>query len=100
MIVLKIKTAEKDYMSDITISVLETEIKREFEPDDALRVISKFHNMMLGSTVSMMDGEMSIYPHDIAAIFSLLKIPMKFVDDKGTEINISGVDSGVKWHCY
>jgi hypothetical protein len=100
MIVLKIKTAEKDYMSDIAISALEAEIIQKYEPDDAKTLISKFHNMMLGSTVSMMGGEMSIYPHDIAAIFSLLKIPMKFVDDKGADITINGVNSGVKWHCY
>jgi hypothetical protein len=56
--------------------------------------------MMLGSTVSMMDHEMAMYPHDIAAIFSLLEVPVKFVDDKGADMAISATYSGVKWHCH
>ncbi|MBA6357491.1 MULTISPECIES: hypothetical protein [unclassified Colwellia] len=99
MIVLKVKKPKKDWMSDVTILALEAEIKREYEPEDSKTLISKFHNMMLGSTVSMMDGEMAIYPHGIAAIFSLLKVPVKFVDDKGADMAINVTNSGAKWHC-
>jgi hypothetical protein len=100
MMVLKVKTPNKDSRSDITISALESEIKKEYAPDDAKVLILKFHSMMLGSTVSMMDHEMAMYPHDIAAIFSLLEVPVKFVDDKGADMAISATYSGVKWHCH
>jgi hypothetical protein len=98
MIVLKVNTSEKGGVSDVTVQALEAEIKRVYEEDDAKALIIKFHNMMIGSTVSMVGSDITIYPHDIAAIFGLLKIPVKFVDDKCSDIAIDEIHSGVKWH--
>jgi hypothetical protein len=92
------KSSKSGAMSDVTISALEAEIKREYEQDDAKALIRKFHDMMLGSTVGNINDETAIYQQDIAAIFDLLKIPIKFINDKGNELAINGDSSGVlKW---
>lgn len=96
---LTFKSYKKDYMSDVTISALEAEIKREYEQDYAKALIRKFHDMMLGSTVGNINDETAIYPQDIAAIFGLLKIPIKFINVKGNELAINGGNSGVlRWY--
>jgi hypothetical protein len=89
------KSSKNGTMSDVTISALEAEIKREYEQDDAKAIIRKFHDMMLGITVGNINDETAIYPQDIAAIFGLLKIPIKFINDKGNELAINGDSSGV-----
>lgn len=38
-----------------------------------------------------------IYPHDLSAIFYRLKIPVKFIDENGSEINVNKEISGVLW---
>jgi hypothetical protein len=93
--ILILKSSKSGAMSDVTISALEAEIKREYEQDDAKDLIRKFHDMMLGSTVGNINDETAIYPQDIAAIFGLLKIPIKFINDKGNELAINGDSSGV-----
>lgn len=82
-------------MSDVPITVLEVEIKRVYEPDEAKVLIRKFHEIILGSTLCKIDNEIAIYPHDIAAVFGLLKIPAKFVDINGSDLAIDGRGSGI-----
>jgi hypothetical protein len=56
--------------------------------------------MLLVSTVAVVNDETAIYPHDIAAIFYRLKIPVKFVDVSGKELALDGSGSGVLSHCH
>jgi hypothetical protein len=74
----------------VTTSSLEAGINSEYGQDDAKSLIRKFHDMMLGSTIGNINGETEIYSHYIAAIFALLKIPIKFIDDNdnGNELTL------------
>jgi hypothetical protein len=92
---LTFQSSKKDYMSDVPIPVLEAEIKREYAPHKANALIRKFHEIILGSTLCKIDNELAIYSHDIAAVFGLLKIPVKFVDINGSELAINGSGSGI-----
>jgi hypothetical protein len=94
---LTFQSSKKDYMSDVPIPALEVEIKRVYEPDKAKALIRKFHEIILGSTLCKIDNELAIYPHDIAAVFGLLKIPVKFIDVNGNELAVNTNGSGVYW---
>jgi len=94
---LTFQSSKKDYMSDVPILVLEAEIKRVYQPHKANALIRKFHEIILGSTLCKIDNEIAIYPHDIAAVFGLLKIPVKFIDVNGSELAVNTNGSGVYW---
>jgi hypothetical protein len=91
------QSSKKNYMSDVPIPALEVEIKRAYEPDKAKALIRKFHEIILGSTLCKIDNELAIYPHDIAAVFGLLKISVKFIDVNGSELAVNTNGSGVYW---
>lgn len=95
MIKFKVKTSENNCRFDVKISAIETEIRREYEESTAKDLIRMFHDMMLGSTVSKVNDEIVVYPHDIAAIFAILAIPIKFIDGNGNELAINANDSGI-----
>ncbi len=95
MLTFKLITYANEVRFGVTTSNLEAGIKRGYGQDDAKNLIRKFHDMMLGSTVGNVNGETEIYPHDIAAIFALLKIPIKFIDDNGNELAVNASGSGI-----
>ena len=95
MLTFKLITYEKEVRFGVTILALEAEIKGEYEQDDAKALIRKIHDMMLGSTVCKINDEIAIYPHDIADIFGLFKIPIKFFTNNGSEIAINANGSGI-----
>jgi len=99
MLTFKLITYENELRFGVTIRVIEAEIEREYEQDEAKALIIKFHDMIFGSTESMVNDERAIYPNDIAAIFERLKISIKFIDVNGKELAISTGSSGVLWHC-
>jgi hypothetical protein len=96
------KSSKSGTMSDVTISALEAEIKREYEQDDARDLIRKFHDMDYGNNKHPLrdehgayTGEYGIYHGDVAAIFGLLKVSVKFVDTNEKELAVDGKGSGV-----
>jgi hypothetical protein len=95
MLTFKLITYANEVRFGVTTSSLEAGINSEYGQDDAKSLIRKFHDMMFGITVGNVNGETEIYPHDIAAIFSLLKIPVKFIDDNGNEVAVSASGSGI-----
>jgi hypothetical protein len=99
ILTFKLITHENELRFGVIIPAIEAEIEREYEQDEAKALIRKFHDMIIGSTVSKVNDEIAIYSHDIAAIFGLLKIPIKFIDVNGKELAISTGSSGVLWHC-
>jgi len=95
MLTFKLITYKNELRFGVTIPVIEAEIKRKYEQGEAKAFIRKFHDMMLGSTVSKVNNEIAIYPNDIAAIFEQLSIPIKFINDKGDKLAIYGSGSGI-----
>ncbi len=95
MLTFKLITYANEVRFGVTTSSLEAGINSEYGRDDAQSLIRKFHGMMLGSTVGNVNGETEIYPHDIAAIFALLKIPIKFIDDNGNDLAVNASGSGI-----
>jgi hypothetical protein len=89
------QSSKNGSMSDIPISAIEAEIKRECVPDEAKALIRKFHVMNFGSTITKVAGEVAVYHRDAAAIFSLLKVPVKFIDVNGKELAVDGSGSGI-----
>jgi len=89
------KSARKFAMSDVPISVIETEISRAYDSDETKALTKAFHDIILDHSLSNVDGELAVYPCDIAAIFTLLKIPFKFIDVNGSELDISAIGSGI-----
>jgi hypothetical protein len=58
----------------------------------------EFSNMIVGSSVYPYEREpkkIGIYPHDVAAIFYLLDIPVIFVDEKEEALVINKEHSGI-----
>lgn len=101
VLTFKLITYENELRFGVTIPVIEAEVEREYEQGEAKALIRKFHDMMLGSTVSKVNDEVAICPNDIAAIFGLLKIPIKFTDANGNERVINGDISGIlTWYRY
>lgn len=98
MITFKLITYENRVRFGVTISALEAGIEKAYEPLAANALILKFNDIMLGSTVGNVNGETEIYAHDIAAVFGLLKIPIKFVDDNEIESTIDAKRSGILGH--
>ena len=82
-------------MSDIAISAIEAEIQREYVPDKAEALVRSFHDLILGSTLTEVAGEVAAYHHDAAAIFGLLKVPVKFIDVGEKELVVDGSGSGI-----
>jgi hypothetical protein len=89
------KSSKKDFMSDIAISAIEAEIQREYVPDKAKALVRSFHDMILASTLTVVSGEVAAYHHDAAAIFALLKVPVKFIDIDEKELVVDGRGSGI-----
>jgi hypothetical protein len=95
MITFKLITYENELRFGVTIPAIEAEIEREYEQDEAKDIIRKFHDMMLGNTVSKVNDEIAIYPNDIAAIFERLEISIMFINDNGSELAINANGSGI-----
>jgi hypothetical protein len=96
------KSTKMNGMSDIPIADIEIEIKRVYGLDEAETLIMAFHDGHLGSNLHPLkdeDGTCSggygTYYGDVAAIFGLLKVPVKFIDVNGKELAINGDYSGV-----
>jgi hypothetical protein len=96
------KSSKNGSMSDIPISTIEAGIKREFVLDKAEALIGKLHDMNYGNTEHRLkdedgiySGGYGIYAGDVAAIFSLLKIPVKFIDVNGKVLAVDGSGSGI-----
>lgn len=92
---LTFKSTKNGAMSDIPISVVESEIQRQYAPDKAKLLIAKFHDLILGSTITKVAGELAAYHHDAVAIFGQLKVPVKFIDVNGKDLVADGNSSGV-----
>jgi hypothetical protein len=71
---LTFKSSKNSSMSDIPIS---------------------FDELNLGSTITKVAGEVAVYHRDAAAIFGLLKVPVKFIDVNGKELAVDGSGSGI-----
>jgi hypothetical protein len=92
---LTFKSSKNSSMSDIPISVVESEIQRNYAPDKAKALVAKFDELNLGSTITKVAGEVAVYHRDAAAIFGLLKVPVKFIDVNGKELAVDGSGSGI-----
>jgi hypothetical protein len=89
-------------MSDIPISAIEAEIKRECVPDEAKALIRNFHVINFGNTEYQLkdedgicSGGYGVYSGDVAAIFGRLKTAIKFIDVNGKELVVDGSGSGI-----
>jgi hypothetical protein len=99
---LTFKSAKNGTMSDILKSVIESEIQREYAPDETEALVRKFHSMYFGSTEYLIrdedgicTGEYGMYSGDVAAIFDQLKVPVKFIDVNGKVLAVDGSGSGI-----
>jgi hypothetical protein len=96
------KSIKRFSMSDVAVSVVESEIQREYVSDEAEAIIRKFHDMNYGNTeyrlrdeYGIYSGEYGVCSGDVAAIFDQLKVPVKFIDVSGKVLAVDGSGSGV-----
>jgi hypothetical protein len=94
MVTLEVQRLESG-MPYIAISMLEALLRLAYEQDAANSFISEFNAMLIGNTLAMVNDETAIYPHDVAAIFCRLQIPVKFVDVKGDSLEVIASASGI-----
>lgn len=94
----------KVYTTDTPWYVLSEDLKNsvqkyyENQPEISDDILSKFSKLIAGSSARILNREplkIGIYPHDIAAIFSKINVPIKFIDEKNKELNIYMGNSGV-----
>jgi hypothetical protein len=84
------KSSKKDFMSDVPISDIESEIKRVYASSKAIAIIEAFHELWLGRAFSKRNGEQVVHRCDVVNIFYQLEISIKLIDVNGIVLAIDG----------
>jgi hypothetical protein len=99
---ITLKSTKMFAMSELAILDIELAIQREYAPDEAKAITKKFHEMNYGNTEYLLrdengicSGGYGVYSGDVATVFGLLKIPIKFIDVNGKELTVDGSGSGI-----